>query len=173
MIGFIFLGKVFIMKKGLLAFSVVALFMIASCAIGQNQSDQQGPGSLDTLEAEIHAPSETALNEPVMLQVYVTYGEEPVTDANRVTFEIWKNGHRDAGETMDAEESDPGMYSLETSFTEDGIYHIQSFVEAGSEQIEPSVRVIAGDVSESELEAAEQEFQQEEDQEKAQESNSN
>ncbi|MEK4565492.1 FixH family protein [Alkalihalobacillus sp. FSL R5-0424] len=160
------------MKKGLLAFSIVALFMIASCAIGQNQSDQQGPGSLDTLEAEIHAPSETALDEPVMLQVNVTYGGEPVTDATLVTFEIWENGHRDAGETITAEESEPGVYSLETTFNEDGIYHIQSFVEAGNEQIEPTVRIIAGDVSETELEAAEQEFQQEEDQEKAQESDS-
>lgn len=162
------------MKKGLFVFSLVALFMIASCAIGQNQSDPNGPGSVDTLEAELHAPSETALVESVTIEVMVTYGAEPVTDANRVTVEIWKNGERDEGRSLPAVETDPGVYALETSFREDGIYHIQASVEAGSEEIEPVVvRMIAGDVSETELEAAEQEFQQEEDQEKAQESNSN
>ena len=161
------------MKKGLLAFSIVALFMIASCAIGQNQSIQYQEDTFDTLEADLNAPSETALHEPVTISVRVTLGEEPFTDVENVDFEIWRNGERDSGTTVAAQKADSGVYTLDTSFEEDGIYHIQAYVEADEEHLTSSKRIIAGDVSETDLEAAEQEFQQEQDQEKAQESNSN
>ncbi|MDQ0206520.1 FixH family protein [Alkalicoccobacillus murimartini] len=161
------------MKKALLVFSFVALFMIASCAIGQNQSDQRQLDTLDSLQADLSAPSETALHEMITLSVRVTFGDEAVTDAKDVDFEIWRNGERDSGSTIAAETSGSGVYTVETSFKEDGIYHVQAHVSLEDNDITSSQRVIAGDVSESDLEAAEQEFQQELDQEEAQESNSN
>lgn len=149
------------MKKALIVFSVVALFMIASCAIGQNQPGQQQADTFQTLQAELDAPSETALNEPVTLSVSLTYENEMVSNANEVDFEIWRDGARDTSKVTAAEEADNGTYSIETSFTEDGIYHIQANVSAEGNQLTPSQRIIAGDVPESDLEQAEQESHQE------------
>ncbi|TSB45323.1 FixH family protein [Alkalicoccobacillus porphyridii] len=149
------------MKKGLIVFSIVALFMIASCAMGQNQSDQQQADTVEILQADLSAPTETALFDPVKLSVRLTYGSEVVTDASEVDFEIWRNGDRDSGIITAAEETDSGVYTLETSFEEDGIYHVQANVTAAGSQVMPTQRIIAGDVSETELEAAEQASQQE------------
>ncbi|MFE8695838.1 FixH family protein [Cytobacillus sp. FJAT-53684] len=94
-------------------------------------------------------PEKAEVNEPVTFEAKVTYGDEKVTDAEDVNFEIWR-ANDEHHEKVVVEHAEDGIYRLEKSFTEEGTYYIYSHVTAKSMHSMPKKEFIIGQPSEPE-----------------------
>lgn len=110
------------MKKTFLFFIAIMLLLTA-CSAGQDQKD----GSLDNppelLEVTIITPEKIETNQEITIIAEVIQGEEKVTNADEVKFEVWKSGQEDH-EMIPAHNEKDGTYSIKKSFSEGGNYFI-------------------------------------------------
>lgn len=94
-------------------------------------------------------PEKAEVNESVVFEAKVTYGEEEVTDADEVKFEIWRANDEDHEKIL-VEHAEDGIYRLEKSFSEEGTYYIYSHVTARRMHNMPKKEFIIGQPSEPE-----------------------
>lgn len=99
------------------------------------------------------SPEKGEPNEPVIIEAKVTYGEEEVTDADEVTFEIWR-AHDEEHEKMEIEHAENGIYRLEKSFEQEGTYYVISHVTAKEMHSMPKKEFVIGEASEPEEESS-------------------
>lgn len=95
------------------------------------------------------SPEKGEVNEPVTFEAKVTYGEENVTDADEVLFEIWR-AHDEEHEKIEIEHAGDGIYRLEKAFDQEGTYYIVSHVTARDMHSMPKVEFVIGEPSEPE-----------------------
>jgi hypothetical protein len=132
------------------------MLMVSACSA--NTEDQTNiEMSLEAIEADILIPEKLSTNESYTLQVAVTQGDETVEDANEVVFEVWKGNSREESELIEAEHEGDGVYQIEKTFPEHGVYYVQTHVTARDLHVMPTKPIVVGDVSEAELEQLEQE----------------
>lgn len=94
------------------------------------------------LEAELTV---TATGEDVVMEALVTQGDEKIDDADEVVYEVWEEGKKSEGEMIDAVNEKDGLYTAETSFDKDGLFHIQVHVTANGMHVMPKKTVTIGD----------------------------
>ena len=74
------------MRENLLFYFLLIALILAGCS--KEETDNQLPKMLNV---ELHIlPKSAEVNELVTFQAKVTYGDEIVTDADDVSFEIWR-----------------------------------------------------------------------------------
>jgi hypothetical protein len=95
------------------------------------------------LEVSILTPETISSHEEITLKALVTQGEEKVTDANDVVFEVWQSGRNDR-EMLNAEHHGDGIYSAKKRFSENGHYFVVAHVTARNMHSMPTKQVIAG-----------------------------
>lgn len=95
------------------------------------------------------SPEKGEVNEPVTFEAKVTYGEENVTDADEVLFEIWR-AHDEEHEKIEIKHAEDGIYRLEKAFDHEGTYYIVSHVTARDMHNMPKVEFVIGEPSEPE-----------------------
>lgn len=143
------------MKK---LFLGVALFMgmLTGCNSQDHSANQDGGGkSLEPVEVTIKTePEKINPNEEVKIIALVTQGKEKVADANEVKFEIWKSEQEDHS-MKPAHNDGKGIYSITTSFKEDGHYFITAHVTARSMHTMPNKEITVGTPVEEHSEAGE------------------
>lgn len=132
------------MKKVLLTmFSVMGLaFSLTGCT-----NEEAEPQFLD-VEVSVN-PEKGEINEPIVIKARVTYGDEEVTDAEDVKFEIWR-AHDEEHEKLEVPHNENGVYQLEKTFEEEGTYYVISHVTARDMHNMPKVEFVVGEPSESE-----------------------
>lgn len=87
------------MKRLLLVFVGFSLiFALAAC--GDNEEEVE---ELLELNVDFVVPETAEVGEEVELKAIVTYGDEKVTDAKQMDFEIWERGNEEESETIEAE----------------------------------------------------------------------
>ncbi|PLR67526.1 MULTISPECIES: FixH family protein [Bacillaceae] len=129
-----------------------ALFMTACTAdSGKNTAE----GSL-MVNADIQLPSEISKNEEETFAVAVTQGKEAVEDASGVEFEIWKAKSKEDSEMIKAVHKGKGVYEINKTFNEDGVYFVQTHVTARDLHVMPKKEFIVGEVTEEELKKADE-----------------
>lgn len=96
------------------------------------------------LTAKLSAPKQAAKNERAVIKASVLYGDEPVTDADEVEFEVWKSGSKEKSELQKAKHDGKGIYSMEKAFPEDGVYKIQVHVTAKKQHTMPVTEMKVG-----------------------------
>lgn len=133
------------MKKLLLVF-VFLLMSLLTVACSQGSIDEE-PQFLD-VNLTIN-PEKAEVNEPVLFEAKVTYGEEEVTDADEVKFEIWR-ANDEEHEKIVVEHAENGIYRLEKTFTEEGTYYVYSHVTARNMHNMPKKEFVIGQPSEPE-----------------------
>lgn len=133
------------MKKNLLFILVLLLMMMTSCEDAFNEDME--PQFLD-VQLSIQ-PIQAELNETIVFEAKVTYGDENVTDADDVKFEIWR-AHDETHEVIPVEHTGDGIYRLEKSFSKEGTYYIFSHVTARSMHHMPKEEFVVGEPSEPE-----------------------
>lgn len=135
------------MKKYLI-FTVllVTLFWLASC-----EHTKIGTEDLPLMvEVELEVTPEIAKpNEMITFQAKVTYGDEVVTDAQRVRFEIWRSMDQ-KHEKIEVVHAQNGIYQLEKSFAKEGTYYVISHVTARDMHNMPKKQFTVGEPSEPE-----------------------
>lgn len=141
------------MKKllSILFITLVGIVFITGCA----QKDEKSEEPLFT-EVELSVnPEKGEVNEPVIIEAKVTYGEEEVTDADEVLFEIWRS-HDEEHEKMEIKHTENGIYRLEKSFEQEGTYYVISHVTAREMHNMPKTEFVIGEASESEEDSSSQ-----------------
>lgn len=110
------------MKKWLLLF-VFALLVVAGCA---NKAEEE---ELAYLDVKMAVEEKLPANEEVELACFVTYGDEKVTDALEVKFEVWKHGD-DNREMIEGKHAGDGKYVARYTFPDKGTYSVVAHVTA-------------------------------------------
>jgi uncharacterized protein YcfL len=135
------------MKKTILIFSLICAFILAGCSSNNQQQSEEEPQFLD-VQLSVN-PEKAKVNEPVTFEAKVTYGDEEVTDADDVKFEIWR-AHDENHEKIEVKHAENGIYRLEKSFDREGTYYIISHVTARNMHNMPKVEFVVGQPSELE-----------------------
>jgi hypothetical protein len=138
----------FDMKKYLAGLiSLLLLSFAVSCSKAEEHQNTQMP---ELLEVKLSVnPEEAEPNQAITFEATVTQGKEAVTDADEVTFEIWR-AHDEKHEKIDVKHAENGIYRLEKSFDREGTYYIISHVSARDMHNMPKKEFIVGSASEPE-----------------------
>ncbi|PAV31606.1 hypothetical protein CIL05_02815 [Virgibacillus profundi] len=126
--------------------------VLTACGGGESESAEESEETdeLKILEVEFEVPETAEVNETVELKAIVTYGEEDVTDADDVTFEIWEQGNEDDSTKIEATNNSDGTYTAETSFEQDGIYEMYAHTNARELHTMPKKSITVGEGASSE-----------------------
>lgn len=128
---------------GLFLMAFVLVLMAACTQKEQSTNDTEEmplPISVDLTVTE-----EVDVNGTVEMAAVVTQGDDKVEDANEVVFEVWEEGQKADGMMIEATNEKEGLYTAETSFDHDGLFHIQVHVTARGMHSMPVKEVTVGD----------------------------
>ncbi len=125
--------------------------IIVLTACGQSEETDQGTTDnvVKAIDAKLEVPEKADKEQDVTFSVTVTQDNKPVEDASEVEFEIWKDGLKDKSEKIAAEHTGDGKYTVQKSFDEEGLYHVQSHVTARTMHTMPKAEISIGDVKEN------------------------
>lgn len=133
-------------RRLLIFLAYIAVFTLSACKDQQEESVFE-PVYLD-VEIGI-SPEKAEVNEEVVFEALVTYGEEKVDDAYEVSFEIWRANDTEH-EDIVVEHTENGIYRLEKNFEREGTYYIIAHVTAKDMHYMPKKEFIIGQPSEAE-----------------------
>lgn len=125
---------------------VLLVIVLTSCS-GSGEGKDDTPKMLD-VKLTVN-PTKAQPNEMVTFKANVTYGNEKVTDADEVTFEVWRSKD-EKHQKVKVSKVTNGVYQLEKSFTMEGTYYVISHVTARSMHNMPRVEFVVGAPSEPE-----------------------
>ncbi|CAM3742942.1 FixH family protein [Mesobacillus zeae] len=94
-------------------------------------------------------PEKAMPGEEVTFEATITYGDEEVTDADDVKFEVWR-ANNDKHEKFQVKHSEKGKYRLNKTFMEEGTYYIISHVTARDMHNMPKKEFVVGKSSKPE-----------------------
>lgn len=140
---------------------VILLVVVAGCTANTDPAELS-QDRMEVIDVAFAISDELKPNTLHELAIHVTQGDENVTDATDIQFEIWQGHDREQGELIEASHVEDGIYLVEYEFPEDGIYFVQAHVTARGLHVMPTERLIVGDVSEEELESLEEDSGQSE-----------
>ncbi|MGY4691259.1 FixH family protein [Salibacterium sp. K-3] len=134
--------------KGLYTVAALLLFvlMLSACGQAQDQGDTSGgeETELAAIEVETDMPEKPEPGEEVELAASVTQGNEAVSDADEVRFEIWKDGSKSDSEEILSENREDNRYSISYTFEEEALYHVTAHVTARDMHNMPTADVTVG-----------------------------
>ncbi|WP_147534908.1 FixH family protein [Bacillus marasmi] len=135
------------MKKLLLLIAMMLFAVTLTACAGE---DEQPEDELKWVEVDVEIEPEKPMpNEPVTFKAVVTYGDEVVTDARDMTFEIWRS-QDEKHEEYEVEKATDGAYQLEKTFDREGTYYVIAHVTAESMHNMPRKEFVIGTPSEPE-----------------------
>lgn len=114
-------------KKLLIAIFIVIALILAAC--GGNETEE-GTDELKELKVDFEVPETVQVDETVELKATVTYGDEPVEDADEVVFELWEQGNEEESIKIEGTHVENGMYTAETTFEKAGVYEMYAHTTA-------------------------------------------
>ncbi|MCY9405627.1 FixH family protein, partial [Bacillus spizizenii] len=82
------------MKK-MLVVLLFSAFLLNGCGSGENKANTAAE-TPEVLDVKLTGPEKVNPGESVAYEAAVSYGDEAVTDADEVEFEVWKEGEKDA-----------------------------------------------------------------------------
>ncbi|WP_054754486.1 FixH family protein [Piscibacillus salipiscarius] len=112
------------MKKIMFITLIMLVSLLTACG-GQSEAEQEDnhsehgenqdkkDDSLIPVVVEILVQDQTELGEQT-LQAQVTHDEEPIAEAEEVTFEVWKKGHEDDSEKIETTYTETGFMKQRT-----------------------------------------------------------
>lgn len=124
------------MKKLWLAIAASTV-IVAGC----NATNKE-PEVPEIVEVEILTPMEAPL-APLKLEARVTQGGKDLEDAY-VQFEFWQSGMRDDAYMLDGEYQGEGVYEVEVTPEEDGVYYMFAHTTASGMHVMPKQELIIG-----------------------------
>ena len=134
-------------KIGLLFF-IIVLGTLVACTKKEGPITEAEP--VEPLAVELTVTEAAEVGETVEMKALVTMGDEKIEDANEVVYEVWEEGKKAESEMIDAVNEEEGIYTAETSFDHDGLFHIQVHVTARAQHTMPVTAVTVGDGQEYE-----------------------
>ncbi|MBB6451797.1 hypothetical protein HNQ94_000218 [Salirhabdus euzebyi] len=139
----------------ILSFCFIILVACSKEDSTQDTSDKETPELPEMIDVEILTePGLDNLqpNETIAIQAKVTQGDELVNDADEVQFEFWKKDQEEEHEMIDGEFQGEGIYSIEKTVEEHGIYYVIAHVTARQMHNMPKLELTIGDADVSSTE---------------------
>jgi hypothetical protein len=139
------------LKKLLALLMLIGLLVLSACGNEEENHDGHGNGQMDeggeltAVNAELSVPEKAEPGETVKFNTHVTQGDENITDATEVKYEVWMDGKKEESEMIEAEHREEGNYSAEKTFAEDGVYHVQVHVTANDMHTMPKAQIAVGE----------------------------
>ncbi|MFD2130904.1 FixH family protein [Pseudogracilibacillus auburnensis] len=131
-----------VLRKGL--FMLLLVFITALLvACGDEKGDSVD--ELVSLDVEFIVPETADVGETVELKALVTYGDEPVTDADEVQFEVWETGKQDESDKIEAENHEDGTYTIDYTFEHDGVFEMYAHTTAHDLHTMPKKELTVGE----------------------------
>lgn len=127
-------------------FTLFAVILLSLAACGTNADNDE----IHMLEVEFDVPEQIDVGEPLVLEAVVSYGDEPVKDADEVTFEVWEKNDQDNAVFYDAENNEDGTYTYELTFDHDGIFEMYAHTTARDQHTMPLREITVGEGGEYE-----------------------
>ncbi|MBO1913058.1 FixH family protein, partial [Microvirga sp. 3-52] len=124
---------------------IVVVGALAACGNGKEEEVPTEVKAPEMLEVELTVSETVDINETVEMKAYVTQGEEEIEDADEVVFEVWEEGKKSDSEMIDSVNEKSGIYTAETSFEHEGLFHVQVHVTANGLHTMPLKEVVVGD----------------------------
>lgn len=146
------------MKKILTALILSSIILIIG---GCSSDEEETPHFLD-VDLQVN-PEQANPGDEIVMEAKVTYGGENVTDANKVTFEIWRADSDEKHEKIEVEHAGEGIYRLVKTFEIEGTYYVISHVTARDMHNMPKKEFVVGkpSVVEEESETSQEEEEEE------------
>ena len=133
------------MKRfGMLLMSTAIIGALAGCGQDDVPTVAEVP---EPIEVDLSVPEQGNANEPVTISTHVTQDGENVEDASEVEYEIWEEGKKEDSIFVETSNDKEGIYSADTTFETDGIYHVQVHVTARDMHIMPEKTIQIGDAA--------------------------
>jgi hypothetical protein len=130
------------MKK-LITLLTSLIIILSACAQEEKQQDDAVP---QLLEVAIKTEDSIQVNQETVIEAVVTQGENKVTNADEVKFEISKAGD-DQPEMMQGKHQKDGVYSIQKTFKDEGQYYIVAHVTANRMHSMPRKEILVGDAN--------------------------
>lgn len=128
-------------------FILLAVIAIMGGCGKENTHEEEIP---KLLEVELSlTPDKSEVNESITFQALVSQGDEEVTDADEVKFEIWRSKDEHHEMTV-AKHSKDGIYEVEKLFDQEGTYYVYAHVTARGMHSMPKKEFIVGQPSDPE-----------------------
>ncbi|MBH9965636.1 MULTISPECIES: FixH family protein [Bacillaceae] len=131
-------------KRIIFLFSIMlSIGILEACGSDENQNDKKEGQVPQMLEVKVKTdPGELSAGKTNQVSAIVTQGEEKVSDADEVLFEIWKEGVSEEDHIKkEAELKEDGIYAIDYTFDEKGKYFIIAHVTARDLHNMPKVEV--------------------------------
>lgn len=135
--------------------SIVLLLIVVGvlAACGNKDGDDEvitDAPELEQLLVELTVTNEVEVGETVDMSAFVTIGDRKIDKADEVVYEVWEEGKKSESIMIDSKNEGEGVYTAETSFDHDGIFHIQVHVTAEVQHMMPVEQVTVGEGGEYE-----------------------
>ncbi|MFS0873571.1 FixH family protein [Paenibacillus xylanilyticus] len=132
---------------------IVLILLTVGCSYEEQSPSGEMP---EMIKVQLMIPDKVSVKEDVALQIKLTQGDQPVNDADHVQFQVWNEQDEpeaslDQG-MMSAEELESrgatkavsigdGVYEVNYTFQEPGVYVVQAHVTSGAMHTMPRTKV--------------------------------
>lgn len=140
------------MPKKIFIVLIIMIAALAACSENENEnaSEIEEIEELPALEVDFEVPEKAEPGDTLELTAHVTYGGDPVTDADEVVFEIWIQGDRENSVMLETENHGDGNYSANMKFEEEAVYEMYAHTTARDLHTMPLKSVIVGNAEPAE-----------------------
>ncbi|MBS4205998.1 FixH family protein [Lederbergia citrea] len=124
----------------------IGLVVLILAACGNAGKDSGSNDDIpQLLEVQLEVQESADVNEMIPFKALVTQGDEKISDADEVEFEIWEEGKKEDSEMLEAKNNKDGTYEAEKAFEHDGVFTVQVHVTARGLHTMPKKSVTVGE----------------------------
>lgn len=136
------------------------LIMIATACSANDDNNNLNSSGMDLptemIEVDLQLQETAEPGETIEIPTLVTLSDEPVEDADKIEYEIWKQGMGDHSQKFAPEHQGDGVYTLNHAFAEDGVYYVIAHVTVNDLHRMPRKSIAVGEVTQEELDREEE-----------------
>ncbi|UOQ84105.1 FixH family protein [Gracilibacillus salinarum] len=137
------------MKKIVMITLLTAL--LSACSANQLNDDAAKQYHTEQpLTITIDSPSNIEANTETPINVTLQQNIAPAENVQSISAEVWMPLQPEVKKEVALALQEPGVYHMDYTFAEDGIYYLQVRAESEQSDIMPTKRLIVGELSEEE-----------------------
>lgn len=144
-------GDIREMKRTTILFLLFIITVLSACSEQKESSSRDLTPQFLDVQVTIK-PEQGKINEPVIIEAKLTYGDKKVTNPDEIEYEVWRS-QSEKHEKIKPKHVGDGVFQIEKTFTEEGTYYVYVHVTAENMHNMPKKEFTIGQASEPESES--------------------